>query len=557
MALSSASFDAIVRDTFYQLLQIHPEYAIGLGYPYEGMLPDLSLDSISREKGLIMLTLEKLRDVDIDSLPFQKKLDLMAFRDYLRLRWFFLDRWPIWRMYPEAPEILYNIMLYTYLDPDLDFPTKVRKIISYLKETPTFLERSKARIKQPVRIFVDVSLLMITSLKHFLYILLDEISRDRQASRIYTSNKRDFDNGLEAVDKYMEWIQSLREREIYENIMGRELYDELIKIRRLYNSLDEVYRMLKRGIEEWRKKLDVLAQEVKADATPHDILKIIYEKTPSSQLSAVSLYERSLVDVRRVIMEKKPLNLEDIPVEISLLPAPATLRLPIFHYYPKISRDKGVEKAVIYVKISEETEELQLHNPYFVLHRIMREIFPGKHLMFVSAMASGNRVRQMLDLPELMEGWALYADHVMAEYGYTNNPMHNFIRGVEVYRSILLAYVDVAVNIGDLSYTQATKLLMERGFMSKNEATSSVIQVLLSPTSGLSAYIGFRFLNDLRKRMEGLTSRELDLRWFHNTILKNAVLPLPYLEIALVREYSEYLIEKIMEKISRERELGI
>lgn len=551
----SSSFEAIARDTFYQLLQIHPEYAIQLGVPYEGGLPDLSKDSIMREKGLIMLTLERLKEVNIDSLPFPKKLDVLAFNDYLRLRWFFIEKWPIWKMYPEAPEILFNILLYIYLDPDETLSNKIKTIASFLRETPAFLERSKSRIQQPVRIFVDVSLLMLTALKHFIYVLHEEVTRDPQASRIYASNKRDIESGLQSLDKYIEWIQSLREREIYENIMGRELYDELIKTRKIYSGLDDIYRLLKRMLEERRKRVEAAASDVKPGATPKEVLDMIYEKSPSNQLAAISLYERAIADVRRVLIEKKIVTLKDIPVEVMSLPAPASLRLPIFYYYPTVVREGGVEKATVFIKIPEDPNELKLHNAYFVLHRIIQEIFPGKHLIYTSLLSSENIVRQMLDLPEIVDGWSLYADYLMSELGYANSPIDNFIRNLEIYRSILVAYVDIAVNIGEMKYAEASKFLMERGYLTQNEATSSVIQVLISPTSGLSTYLGYRFFLDIRRRMESMAVRELDRRWFHDEILKNAVLPLPYMEIALIRGYSEYLLDRFMKKAFSEKEL--
>ena len=551
----SGSFDSIVRDTFYQLLQLHPEYTIQLGVPYERTLPDLSRDAISREKGLIMLALERLKEVNVDTLPFDKKLDILAFNDYLRLRWFFIEKWPIWKMYPEAPEILFNILLHVYLDPDETLPNKIKTIASFLKETPLFLEKSKERVQQPVRIFVDVSLLMLTALKHFIYVLSEEVSRDPQASRVYAGCKKDIENGLRSIDKYIEWIQSLREREIYENIMGRELYDELIKIRKIYSGLDDVYRLLKRMLEEGSKRVEAAASDVKPGASPKEEIKMIYEKSPSNQLAAISLYERALADVRRVLIEKKILTLRDIPVEVLPLPAPASLRLPIFYYYPTVMREGGIEKATIFVKISEDPEELKVHNAYFVLHRIIQEVFPGKHVMYTSLLSSNNMVRQMLDLPEVIDGWALYSDYLLGELGYANSPIDNFIRYLQIYRSILLAYIDISVNTGSMKYVEASKFLMERGFLTQNEATSSVIQVLISPTSCLSAYLGYRYLLDIRRRMSSMAVKELDKKWFHDEILKNAFLPLPYLNIALIRGYSEYLLNEVMKHAFIEKEI--
>jgi len=548
----SSSFDGIVRDTFYQLLEIHPEQAINIGLPFEGKLPDLSEDAIMRERGLIYITLEKLRDVDIDTLSFSKKLDFLAFRDYLKLRGFFIDKWPVWKMYPEAPEILYNILLHVYLNPEETLENKVKMIANYLRDTPGFLEKSKTRVKQPVRIFVDVSILMLTSIKHFLYIMFDEISKDSKASKVYSNYKREIENGLEALDHYIEWLQSLREREIYEYVMGKELYNDLIRIRKLYASVDDAYRLLKKMIEDGRKRLEALAAEVKAGASPKDILEMIYEKSPSNPLAAISLYERAITDVRRILIEKKLISLRDVPVDIVPLPAPASLFLPYFYYYPTVVSEKGIEKATIFVKISDDPDELKQHNAYYVLHRVMREVFPGKHLMYIFNLSSNNMVRMMLDLPELYEGWALYSDHVMAEAGYTDTPIDNFIRALDIYRSILIAYIDIAVNIGDMKHTDASKFLMEKGYMTQNEATSSVIQVLLSPSSGLSAYLGYRYLLDIRRRMESLAGKELDEKWFHNEILKNAVLPLPYLEASLLRGYSDYLLDKLYEIASKE-----
>ncbi len=535
----------IVKETFTKLVELHPEQSvyIGLGV-LDKPLPDLSLDSIPIERGLLQIQLEKLEEIDASTLPLETRIDYYSFRNYLKLRLFFIDEWPLWKMYPDAPDIAFSMILSVYLSGSISIKEKVRFILHKLEELPSFLEKSKARLELPVQIFIDAGILAAKNLVGLLKGIYNDYVSNPEISKLMAEHKEDFDKGVEVVESYITWLQSMRSKEIRDYVMGKQLYEKLIRLRRLGTSVNDMEKEIKKDIETYRTRLLKVVEEIKKGSEPREILEMISVDSPKTSNVALTVYHQGLLEVKRVINEKNLLSLPNMEVEIE--PVPSMIRdvMPIIYYFPSFHQIGELKSVKVLINVSEDPEILKLHNVYLALHRILRTIYPGYHVIFTRSIEGRNYVRMLLDLPEVMEGWSVYADNLMGEYGFLNSLKNRFLRLLTLYQNALLAYLDIKVNTGEMTHLEALNKLVEEGYMDKNEAVTHILKLVISPTMSLSPHIGFKSIWSLRESMRILLGSYFNDKWFNDTFLKYAVLPLDFTKVLMVNEASNLLMER-------------
>ncbi len=534
----------VVKETFTKLIALHPEQSIYIGLGViDKPLPDLSLDSIPIERGLIQIQLEKLDEIDVSTLPFETRIDYYSFKNYLKLRLFFIDEWPLWKMYPDAPDIAFSMILSVYLSSSISLKEKVKFILHKLEELPLFLEKSKARLELPVQIFIDAGILASKNLIGLLKGIYNDYVSNPEISKIMAEHKEDFDKGVEVVESYITWLQSMRSKEIRDYVMGKHLYEKLIRLRRLGESISDIEKDIKKDVEAYRSRLLKVVEEIKKGGSPKDVLEIISVDSPKTSNVALTVYNQGLLEVKRVIAEKNLLSLPKIEVEVE--PVPSMIRdvMPIIYYFPSFHQIGELKSVKVFINVSEDQEILKLHNVYLALHRILRTVYPGYHVIFTKSIESGNHVRILLDLPEVMEGWSIYSDNLMGEHGFLNSLKNRFLRLLTLYQNALLAYLDINVNTGEMTHLEALNKLVEEGYMDKNEAVTHILKLVISPTMSLSPHIGFKSIWGLRESMKMLLGRYFSDKWFNDTFLKYAVLPLDFIKVLMVNEASTLLME--------------
>lgn len=538
-------FENIVKETYTKLIELHPEQSMNIGLSYlDKPLPDLSKNTIPIERGLIQIQLEKLRDINISELPLEKRLDYLAFKDYLKLRLFFIDDWPIWKMYPEAPDIAFNMIINVYLKRDLSNKEKFRYVLGKLEELPTFLEKSKSRLETPVQLFIDAGILSSQNLMILVKGIYNDFITKEDISSEVGSKKTVFDTALNAVESYIEWLQKLREKEIRDFTMGKQLYQKLLNLRRVEDDLDELEKEIVKDMKRYHVELQKIAGELDKKKDIRKVIEEIMNEYPRTATVALSLYNHGLLEVKKIIKEKKILDLPDIEVEIVPVPTMIKETLPEIYYFPSFKQAGEIKVVEVYVNLSDEPELLKLHNAYFALHRILQVIYPGYHVIFTKTVLNNNKVRIMLDIPEVYEGWSIYSDFLMAEYNFLTSNKDKFIRQLNLYRNALLAYLDIKVNTGEMRHIEALKRLIEEGYMTRSEAVAYILKMVISPSLSLSSYIGFKSIWSLRKAMKKFLRRKYSDRWFNNEFLRNSALPINFMKIILLDKAMKILLTK-------------
>ena len=165
----------------------------------------------------------------------------------------------------------------------------------------------------------------------------------------------------------------------------------------------------------------------------------------------------------------------------------------------------------------------------------VHEAYPGHHWHLVMRRIHASKLRRVLSTPYFTEGWALYAERVMREQGFFDDPiaeLHHL--EASIFRAVRIV-VDTSLHLGEMTVEEAIDVLQRRLAMPEPTARAEVGRYCAWPTQASSYLTGC--LEIMRIRARWLEARGLGnvapsdlepavLREFHDAIVSSGALPL-------------------------------
>jgi uncharacterized protein (DUF885 family) len=98
----------------------------------------------------------------------------------------------------------------------------------------------------------------------------------------------------------------------------------------------------------------------------------------------------------------------------------------------------------------EDLELISAHCPYLSAH----ETYPGHHILDHLRIHHSNPIRRQIESPLFYEGWSCYAEQLLDELGYIQDPRRQLIGLKRQLWRNLRATLDVELQIGKITLTQ-------------------------------------------------------------------------------------------------------
>ncbi len=207
---------------------------------------------------------------------------------------------------------------------------------------------------------------------------------------------------------------------------------------------------------------------------------------------------------------------------------------PLGGYYQPGPID-GSLPGVFYVAEGTGTNKAGL--PTLLYH----ETIPGHHLQISTANAQSLPVaRKAVYFTAYVEGWALYAERLMAEQGaYADDPAGDIGRlQAEAHRAARLC-ADTGLHAMGWSFDQAVDFLMSQAFLSRRQAQAEVMRYACIPAQATAYYLGFQRILSLREKARTALGDKFSLPAFHRSILSCGSVPLDVLDAVVERYIAE------------------
>ena len=145
------------------------------------------------------------------------------------------------------------------------------------------------------------------------------------------------------------------------------------------------------------------------------------------------------------------------------------------------------------------------YNRHMVHNLMVHEAMPGHYLQLAHArrFAGSTRARAALWSGSFVEGWAVYAEELMADHGYPGEGDADAVRMQQLkmqLRMVINAILDARVHAHGMTEAQALALMTERGFQEEGEAAGKWRRAQLTSAQLSTYYVGYTEISDLAGR---------------------------------------------------------
>lgn len=488
------------------LLAADPVQATALGdHRFDDQLPDWSpsaLDDLVTRLDDHMTRLDAIDDV---ALPRTDQVDLEILRAKVAARHFDLTDVRRHRWDPMAwdPGTAIRLLAVRDFAPAAE---RVAGIVSRLRAVPDYLEQSRRSLVEISAIHAETA---ITRASGFAAVI-DEAARVEQMAphRDFSQAAQD---AAEAVEVHARWLSEQVPTAQWDPRLGVRLYsaavwhhldEELTPVQILESAeahLDDVNALLRETSGEFlresvrspdivRRALARVAEESPVnDATVLDEVRIALDRLTDfvreHDLVTIPGGETAIIEMPEIHRgvavaycdAPGPLERANVATYVAVAPAPA---------------DWGADRVASFYR---EYNAMLLHD--LAAHEAM----PGHVLQLAHARAvrEASMVRSFGMSGAFVEGWAVYAEHLMWERGYA--PDDRADAGLRLRlqqlkmqaRMTLNAILDARVHGGDIDEPGAIELLVRRGFQEESEAVGKWRRALLTAAQLPTYFVGW------------------------------------------------------------------
>jgi hypothetical protein len=291
-------------------------------------------------------------------------------------------------------------------------------------------------------------------------------------------------------------------------------------------SLSDIFQI---AVEEWHHSLEQL-QKLRKRVDHRRSWKQLYHAycpVDVNDLDTFSLYGREIERLTRFFRQhgfdgmtrETPLLLCETPAYLRSVRSSASFSAASgahlgepdrFYLSTQLPRRRGRQ--------AEQRLKQRLHREYQFL--AAHETYPGHQLLDGVRRNHTNPVRRQIESPLFYEGWAYYAESLLAEYGYVEQPIELLVDCKRRLWRAARCQIDVGLTTGNLKPDDATGLLTAAGF-STEEAKTQVERFRLNPGYQLCYSLGRYEILELRKVFAARLGRD----GFHRELLESGQLP--------------------------------
>jgi len=531
---ADAEFARLAGEYVDDLAERHPDAATSLGdHRFDDRLPDLSGDALADERDALDGWAARLDALDGGALSAEHRVDAAMMAGSVARRVFELD---------DLRELTWNPLLanpgraiYQLLARDFaPLPDRLAALTGRLAAVPALLEEARRLLGPMPRVHLETALGQFDGT---ITMVSKQVGQALEAAPECGPRLEQVrPAALAALAGHRAWLATRlaeaapgpdgdRNPRIGPDLFARKLSltlnaaaDADAILARARADLDRVSEQIAElagqmagtaaaGPDVVRQVLDRLAQDVPDDAT---ILGFCRDAL-AAQTAFVT--GRGLVTVYDDPVEVIPMPEIDRGVAVAYCDSPGPLEpapLPTFIAVSPTPADWPPERVASFYRE---------YNRHLVHNLMVHEAMPGHYLQLQhSRRFAGSRtpIRAALRSGSFVEGWAVYAERVMAEQGYPGDGDPRAVRMQQLkmqLRTIINAILDASIHGYGMTETEAMTLMTGRGHQEEGEAAGKWRRAQLTSAQLSTYYVGYTEVSDLagdlRAAGPGLADREV------------------------------------------------
>jgi len=532
-------FETLAKSFIGKFLETHPEWATTLGdHRYDARLNDYSRAGIDSDRKQAQVCLASLGTIDAAKLSPVNRIDFQILKTNLEWLLFQLDTL---REYEWNP-LNYNVGGAVYSLTAREFaPLKERllNVKERLKGIPAVLDAARANLKNPPRIHTEIAIkqnpgtigLVKGELDQYLE-QVPELKADfapiqAQAvaalegygkwleKELLPRSTGDFRIG---EDRYRQKLFYLLESDLTkEQVMGSAIAD-------LKQTQESIYET---ALPLFKKYFAKVTDPVKL-ADKRYVVKSTLDRLAEDHPSNATIVDLAKQDLQKTTEFVRTNGLVTVPEEpVMVVVMPEFMRGVAVAY---CDSPGALEKnAQTFFQISPTPKDwtraradsfYREYNIYMLQNLTIHEAMPGHYLQLMHAnkFSAPTLVRAIFGSGTFIEGWATYAEQLMAEKS-SGGPEVKMQQLKMRLRLIINAMIDQKIHAAGMTEKEAIDMMMNEGFQEEGEAAGKWRRACLTSAQLSTYYVGNMEINALRKAYEAAHAGNTDPKAMHDLML--------------------------------------
>ncbi|MGS2614290.1 DUF885 domain-containing protein [Micromonospora sp. LZ34] len=514
-------FGALAERIVEALLESRPGLATSAGdHRYDDRLPDLSTDALAADQAMLREAADALSELDPDALETEERVDhallsALVDRALFEATEIRTHEWDPLRHNPGP--LLHALVARPYAPVEV----RLESLAGRLAAVPDALATARATLRDMPRIHAETAVGQFTGTAA---LIRDEVpALLAQAPTRYDRIEPAATAAIAALEEFVAWLRIGLAEDAgpgRDPRLGRRRWEA-----RLWHTLDTELGAAEIQRRAWAN-LDRVTEEIRAaavelvggpadDETVRRALDLLAAEHPDNHsivdLAGVTLDEATdfvrahdlvtLVDDPCVIQEM-PEFARGVAVAYCDSPGPLeTADVPTFYCISPTPADWPAHRVESFYRE---------YNDHMVRNLTVHEAMPGHFLQLAHARryAGGTRVRAVARSGPFIEGWAVYAEELMAGLGFGGLPVRLQQLKMQL-RMTINALLDQLVHCEEMTEAEAMALMTGRGFQEEGEAAGKWRRALLTSTQLSTYFVGYSEVADLAAaRPDGVSVRD-------------------------------------------------
>lgn len=510
-APARADFPAVAADVLASTLAHDPVNATFLGdHRYDGLLPDPSVAAATARRDELHRQLAAVDGARVASAD--EAVDAAILRTALRLELFELDqvRSAEWDPMLHNPGNGLHALISRDFAPLAD---RVLRLGQRLRGVPAYLQAARGRLGDMSPVHLETAQAQLAGT---IQLLDDAIPAAAAAAGAGGRLDAPIERARAAVEAHRVWLADQLPRAAHDPRLGAERFAAKLALT-LDTAFDPAALLARAEADRVDVTERITAEAGRLEGVPNPdattvrtVLDRLAADAPTD-VSVLRLCREALASTIAFVRSRELATVYDDPIDVVAMPE-IDRGVAVAYCRPggPLETDPpATEFAVSPTPAGWSVEQVRsFYREYNVhmLHELtVHEAMPGHALQ----LAHSNRhrgstpVRAVWWSGSFVEGWAVYAEELMADRGYRSDVSSDAAAAVRMQqlkmqlRMIINTIMDIRYHVGDLDEAAAMALMLECGFQERGEASGKWRRVQLTATQLCTYYVGYCEVRDL------------------------------------------------------------
>jgi len=555
---AGAAGDAVVRfrrlaeDYLDDLARRHPDIATELGdHRFDDQLPDRRAAALDEERRGLDEFAARLTAIDHAGLDKQLRVDAAVLGNDVARRLFELEelREHTWNPLLANPgQAIYTLLARDYAP----LPDRLDALAGRLAAVPEALAAARAALGRMPKVHLETA---IAQFGGTIALVTEEVNaalhQAANSGALITSAgaaataavvaevEQARPAALAALAEHKDWLSARLAGDDPANggdgfkdpRLGRDMFARKLSL--TLSAASDADAILARAEDDLERLTDEIAEVAAAlGGTPREVLDRLGAAAPD-EATILAFCADALTAQTAFVREHDLVTLYDDPVEVIDMPE---INRGIAVAYCDPPGPLEAVPGATFIAVSPTPKDwtaervasfYREYNRHMVHNLMVHEAMPGHYLQLQHSrrFTGATRLRAALWSGPFVEGWAVYAEELMARHEYPGEGDPAAVRMQQLkmqLRMVINAILDARVHARGMTEAEAMTLMTARGFQEDGEAAGKWRRAQLTSAQLSTYYVGYTEVADLAADLRG---RGLSERAAHDSMLAHGSPP--------------------------------